>query len=260
MNEALSPSTSVIGLPGPYTAVVVGARGGVGAAFIQALAADPSVDKIFATSRRQDWVDQAAEHANVERCLLDLEDEPSVALLSTRAGASSSPVRLVINASGLLHNGALQPERSWRDLNPDHLGQLLGVHVTGVALLMKHLMPRFPRQGRSVFATLSARVGSIGDNQLGGWYGYRASKAAQNMLVRCAAIEAARRTPALLVLALHPGTVHSDLSEPFTGRLVKSHVVFTPKQSCDHLCSVIRSRQITDTGGFFAWDGSRIVW
>ena len=255
----MSPSPD-LGIPGPYTAIVIGARGGVGEAFVSWLSAHDEVNRILATSRDPRWCQHTPSNSRVIRRRLDLTDESSVSGLLDVLDDESPPVRLVINASGLLHDAEVQPERSWRDLDPKQMVRLFEVHALGVAVLMKHLLPRLPRTGRSVFATLSARVGSIGDNRLGGWYSYRASKAAQNMLVKCAAIEAARRSPDLVMLALHPGTVHSPLSEPFTSRLRAGHTVFTPEQSCAHLCSVISGCVPSDSGGFFAWDGEPIPW
>jgi NAD(P)-dependent dehydrogenase (short-subunit alcohol dehydrogenase family) len=113
---------------------------------------------------------------------------------------------------------------------------------------------------RSIFASLSARVGSIEDNRLGGWYSYRASKAAQNMLVKTAAIEARLKSPALICVQLHPGTVASELSAPFTKRLPNRHSVFTPAFACERLCSVIGGLSRSDTGQFFAWDGKSVSW
>lgn len=249
-----------LGIPGPFTAIVIGARGGVGEAFVSRLSRNDSIDRILATSRDPRWCQQTPSASRVLRRQLDLTDESSVSNLTDALDDEAPPVRLVINASGLLHDGDTQPERSWRDLDPQQMVRLFEVHALGVAVLMKHLLPTFPRTGRSVFATLSARVGSIGDNRLGGWYSYRASKAAQNMLVKCAAIEAARRSPELVLLALHPGTVHSSLSEPFTRRLRAGHTVFTPMQSCEHLCGVISGCAPSDSGGFFAWDGQPIPW
>ena len=142
-------------------------------------------------------------------------------------------MRLVIDTTGFLHMDGFAPEKSWRDLDVVHMARACAVNAIGPALLMKQFLPLLPRQGRSVFATLSARVGSIGDNRLGGWYSYRASKAALNQLVRNAAIELGRRQPAALCVALHPGTVATRLSAPF----VKAGLeVQTTEQAADGLC------------------------
>ena len=131
------------------------------------------------------------------------------------------------------------------------------INTFGVGLLAKHLIPLFPRQGRSVFASLSARVGSIADNRLGGWYSYRASKSAQNMFIKGLSIEAKMRWPELVCVALHPGTVDSQLSAPFTAR-VPENKLFSPAQSCAYLCSVVEGLSPDDSGNFYAWDGQPI--
>jgi NAD(P)-dependent dehydrogenase (short-subunit alcohol dehydrogenase family) len=190
---------------------------------------------------------------------LDLANEASVEDLAQRVASASVAPRVILNCSGLLHAEALAPERSWRDLDVVQLVRLFQVNTLGVALLVKHLVPLLPRRQRSVFVTLSARVGSIEDNHLGGWYGYRASKAASNMIIKTASIEARRRHPDLVMASLHPGTVDSDLSKPFSRR-VRPEKLFSPEFSCTHLCEVIASLNPGDSGGFFAWDGQPIPW
>jgi len=167
------------------------------------------------------------------------------------------PLRLLIDATGLLHGQGLQPEKSWQQLDPVQMAQAFAINAIGPALLMKHFLPLLPLEGRAVFATLSAKVGSIGDNQLGGWYSYRASKAALNQLVRTAAIELRRRQPQALCVALHPGTVATDLSAPFakTGLQVQA-----PGHAAARLLGAIDGLQAADSGGFFNHDGSALPW
>eukprot|EP00435_Cladocopium_sp_Y103_P076850 s1_g589.t1 len=167
------------------------------------------------------------------------------------------PVRLVIDATGLLHNENLKPEKSLAQLDGDQLAQLFAVNATGPALLLKHFLPILPREGKSVFATLSAKVGSIGDNQLGGWHGYRASKAALNQFVRTAAIELKRRKPEAICVALHPGTVATKLSDPFTNKRAN---VQTPEESASNLLTVVDGLSPEQSGGFFAYDGMALPW
>lgn len=195
--------TALSSFPEPASAIVVASRGGIGGALVDALKASDRFDTVVGLSRG-------------DREPLDLLDEASIAAAADRMRALEAPLRLVIDASGFLHDARFQPEKSWRQLDPAHLAHAFAVNATGPALLMKHLLPLLPRQGKSVFATLSARVGSISDNRIGGWYAYRASKAAQNQLVRCAAIELARTRKEAVCVALHPGTVHTDLSAPFS--------------------------------------------
>lgn len=219
----------------PSPALVVGIGGGIGGALLAAIEARGIAAR--GLSRRDG---------------LDLCDETSVAAtLATLA----EPPGLVLVATGLLHDGGLAPEKSLAALDSARLARSFAINAIGPALLAKHLLPRMPRQGRSVFAVLSARVGSIADNRLGGWYGYRASKAALNQLVRTAAIEQARRAPGSIVVALHPGTVATGLSAPFRSG---SERVFTPAEAAEHLLTVVAGLTPTDSGGFFAWDGSPI--
>ena len=236
-------------MPEPYRAAVIGASGGIGAALAAALA--DSGTPVFALARRSQPV-----RAGMTSGLIDLEDEASIAS-AFAAPEVGEPLRLVIVASGLLHDGQYQPEKSMRMLDAAHLARTFAINTIGPALIAKHALPRFPREGRSVFAVLSARVGSIGDNQLGGWYGYRASKAALNQIVRTLAIEAKRTRPETIIVALHPGTVTTALSAPFRGN-VESERLFTPAIAAGHLLDVIGGLTLADSGGFFAWDGSPI--
>ena len=186
----------------------------------------------------------------------DLGDEASIAESIARA-TSDAPLDLVIVATGILHRDALQPEKSMRELDADSMMDLLRVNTIGPALIAKHALPLMRRGHKSVFAALSARVGSIGDNRLGGWASYRMSKSALNMMLRTLAIEQARKLPDSIVVALHPGTVDTGLSKPFTARVPQSRL-FAPGQAAGHLLDVIEELTPDDTGGFFAWDGSRI--
>ncbi len=188
--------------PSPAGAVVIGATGGIGAAIADAIDASGHFPPVVRAGRTAD-------------VSVDLIDEHSIARLADHLSAQDAPPRLIIDATGFLHGGGFQPEKSWRQLDPAHLAQAFALNATGPALLMKHLLPLLPRRGKSVFATLSARVGSISDNRIGGWHAYRASKAALNQLVRCAAIELARTRSEALCVALHPGTVDTRLSAPF---------------------------------------------
>lgn len=194
--------TDLSSFTAPGSAVVVGAAGGIGTALVDAISASGRFEQVLALSRDGDPA-------------LDLLDEASVAAVAERARRLDAPPRLVIDATGFLHDDRFRPEKSWREVDPAHLAHAFAVNATGPALLMKHLLPLLPREGKAVFATLSARVGSISDNRIGGWYAYRASKAALNQLVRCAAIELARTRRDAICVALHPGTVDTHLSAPF---------------------------------------------
>ena len=228
---------------------MIGASGGIGRALTEQIVASGRFAAVHALSRSGDG---APDGSTVGR--IDLEDEASIA----KAAASlSAPPRLVIVASGRLHGPGLAPEKALRMLDPAAMHQAFAINTVGPALVAKHVMPRFPREGRSVFAALSARVGSISDNRLGGWHSYRASKAALNMLIATIAIELARTRPAALCVGLHPGTVDTGLSKPFQGG-VPGERLFTADHSADRLLQVIDGLTPTDSGGVFAWDGARI--
>ena len=231
-------------LPAGGVAIVVGSSGGIGSALHERLSAQPRFSAVLGLGRRS-------------APALDLTDEASIVAAARHVAELGTDVRLVIDASGILHDDGLSPEKTWRDLDAAQLARAFAVNAIGPALLMKHFLPLLPRQGRSVFATLSARVGSIADNRLGGWYSYRASKAALNQLVRTAAIELARRQPAALCVALHPGTVATPLSSPF----VKAGLdVQTPDQSAACLIDVIDRLPPGSSGGFFDHRGTPVPW
>ncbi len=224
-------------------AVVFGASGGIGSALVAALEAGGHFRAVLGFSRRS-------------AIAIDLADEDSLAKAVENA-ASTGDIRLAIDATGLLVEPGGRPEKSWREIDAQAMARAFAVNTIGPALLMKHLLPRLPRTGKAAFATLSARVGSIGDNRLGGWYAYRASKAALNQVVRTAAIELSRRAPEALCVALHPGTVDTRLSAAFTR---PGPGVHRPAEAASHLLGVIEKLSSTDTGGFFDWRGARVPW
>ena len=225
-------------------AVVVGASGAIGGAIHERLQETGEFAEVMALSRRGTPA-------------LDLTDEASIAEAAERVAARDLPLRLVFDATGYLHGAGAMPEKSLAELDAEALARNFALNAIGPALLMKHFLPLLPRQGRAVFATLSARVGSIGDNRLGGWYGYRAAKSALNQLVHSAAIELARRRKEAICVALHPGTVASSLSAPFakTGLDVRP-----PAAAAADLLAVLDGLTPADSGGFFAYDGSAIPW
>lgn len=237
-----SPTASAMGA-GRGIALIVGADGGIGSALVRALRASGRFEKVLALSRRSDPP-------------LDLDDESSVETAAIHA-ASRGDIRLCIVATGLLHADGMLPEKALRDIDPAALARSFAVNATGPALVMKHVLPRLPRRGRSVFAVLSAKVGSIGDNRLGGWYAYRASKAALNQFVRTASIELARRRPEALCVALHPGTVDTRLSSPFA----KSGLAVAEADSAAAaILACLDGLAASDSGGFFDRTGERLPW
>ena len=227
--------------PDVASAVVIGASGGIGAAVADALASSGRFATVHRLSRSATG--------------LDLEDEDSIARAASGIAGTAAPT-LIFVATGVLHHGE-SPERSFRTMTADHLLRDYRVNTVGPALVAKHFLPLLPRDRRAVFATLSARVGSIGDNRLGGWHSYRASKAALNMIVANLAIEMARSHPQAIVAGLHPGTVDTGLSEPFQ-RGVAAEKLFSPAVSADYLLDVLDRLAPADSGGVFAWDGARI--
>ena len=234
-------------------AVIIGATGGIGRALTDALANRPDVSRVHALSRAP----LAHDHPRVSASAIDILDEPSIAAAAAGVAESGAP-DLVIVASGILSAGTdLQPEKSYRHQSQNAFERVFAVNTIGPALVAKHFLPIMPRQGRAVFAVLSARVGSISDNRLGGWHAYRASKAALNMLVRNFSIEQSRRNPDFISVSLHPGTVDTNLSAPFQGN-VPNDQLFSPQQSAAHLLDVIESLTPASSGKAFDWAGEEI--
>jgi len=223
--------------------MIFGSGGGIGSALVAALNASDSFRQVVGFSRKTSPP-------------IDLLDEASLERAAAFA-AEKGDLRLVIDATGFLHDGRQGPEKTWRQLDAGNLARSFALNAIGPALIMKHVLPRLPRSGKTVFATLSARVGSIGDNRLGGWYSYRASKAALNQLVRTAAVELARRCPDGICVALHPGTVATALSAPFAAAGLEVH---TPAEAARHLLAVVESLSAEANGHFFDWRGEPVPW
>lgn len=228
--------------------VVIGARGGLGRALLEVAASRWPQSEVMGLSRESSPA-------------LDLLDEASLVacaqVVQARLRETGRSLDLVIDATGWLHGNGWMPEKSWRQLDPAHLAHQFAINATGPALLMKHFLPLLPRQQRAVFATLSAKVGSIGDNRLGGWWGYRAAKAALNQFVRTAAIELARSHPRAICVALHPGTVDTALSQPFSRSGLE---VRAPAEAAGRLLDVVQGLGAEHTGGFFNHDGAPLAW
>lgn len=226
----------------PLNIVVIGANGGIGSALISLLKDQYPSSSIHALSRLEiDFTDEDKIKNTAEHCSIN------------------APIDLVIVTTGLLHKDSfISPEKSLRDINAKSLQEVLHVNAIGPALVMKHFLPKMNKTQKSVFATLSARVGSISDNQLGGWYAYRSSKAALNMMIKTASIEMSRQNKNLSVIGLHPGTVNTNLSSPFQGN-TKASKLFTPEESAMHLLNVINNLSFTDTGKIIAWNGQEIA-
>ena len=232
------------------SAVVIGATGGIGRAMVERIVSGGTFETVWAVSR------SGADVAGAQGLAADLEDESSLARAAERIGQGAAPT-LIVLATGVLHDG-FQPERSLRQLDADHMLRDYRINAIGPALAAKHLLPLMPRDRRAVFAALSARVGSIGDNRLGGWHAYRASKAALNMILRNLAIEMARSHPQAVIAGLHPGTVDTGLSAPFQKGVAEGRL-FTADHSAERLLAVLSGLTPADSGGVFAWDGARVA-
>ncbi len=230
---------------------VFGASGGIGAALVRQLAARDDVEVVFAGSRRG----AVPGGEKVRAFRFDALDDAGLA--ETVAGIGA-PLDMVLVATGRLTRAdGSGPEKALRQLSAAALAEQFADNAIVPAMIARAVAPMMPRDRRAVFAALSARVGSIGDNRLGGWHAYRASKAALNMLLRTIAIEWARTHPLAVVAALHPGTVDTALSAPFQ-RGVPGDRLFTPEASAAALLTVLEDLNPADSGGFFAWDGSPI--
>ena len=247
----------------PIIALVQGASRGIGLAFVQQLLEQDRIGRVYATCRTPATAAELQELAAGDERLavltLDLLDETSIADAAARVQADSGRLDWLINCSGILHDGDMQPERSLAQVEADSLVKAFRINALGPLLVAKAFEPVLKRSRQARFASLSARVGSIGDNRLGGWVAYRASKAALNQMTRTLSIQWRRLTHPVLCVALHPGTVATDLSAPFT-RSYDPAKVFTPERAARQLLDVLDGLGPDDTGGFFAWDGSPIPW
>ncbi|MDZ4842709.1 MAG: SDR family NAD(P)-dependent oxidoreductase [Hyphomicrobium aestuarii] len=230
--------------PDRFRAIVIGASGGIGGAIATALAVHPQCSAVARLSRSAIPVDGTP---------IDLLDEVSIAAAAASL-AANAPYHLIVTAVGVLRGDGLEPEKSLRALDANMLARSFAINAIGPALVIKHFAPLLPKSGPCVLATLSAKVGSIGDNRLGGWYAYRASKAALNQLIRSSAVEIARTRPDARVLALHPGTVATKFSDGYN----PSHEVFTPADAARRLLAVMAASD--GSGQFLSHDGTEIPW
>ncbi|MGL5834519.1 MAG: SDR family NAD(P)-dependent oxidoreductase [Waterburya sp.] len=245
-------------------AFVVGASQGIGLGFVRSLLQQSNIQQIFATYRNRDTagelLDLASQYGDRLTCLqVDITIEEDIAAAIKEIQASVQQLHLAIYCVGVLHDQTLTPEKSLRQINAQNLIYSFQVNSIGAVLLAKHLMPLFNKTEPSIFASISAKVGSIGDNRLGGWYGYRASKAALNMFLRTTAIEYSRRCPKTIVVALHPGTTDTQLSKPFQQN-VPTEKLFPVEHTVKLLSQVISNLSLQDSGQFFSWDGTQLPW
>jgi len=228
-------------LPEGYRALVIGASGAIGGALLQRLQSDSRCAAVLGVSRQS-------------MPGLDLLSEASIAACA-QALAAQGPFHLVLDATGALTLNGRGPEKRLDELDAAHLLAALQLNAVGPGLLLKHFVPLLASGERVIWGKLSARVGSIEDNRKGGWYGYRAAKAALNMLLQTAAIEVARRKPLAVVAALQPGTVQSALSQPFVG-----DDALRPDDSAGRLLSALDALQPTGRAQFVDHQGQHIPW
>ena len=229
-------------LPPGYQALILGATGAIGGAIAAQLQADPRCAQVCTLSRQSTPA-------------IDFDKPDSIAT-AAHALRAQGPWHLIVVATGMLTGPTGGPEKRLAELNATHMAASFATNTIGPALVLAHFAPLLAKGERSLLAVLSAKVGSIGDNRLGGWYSYRASKAALNMLLKTAAIEVARTHPQAVLAALHPGTVDSALSAPFRG----AEIGRPPTEAARDLLAVLDTLQPADSGGFWAYDGQRLPW
>ena len=248
----------------PANVLVVGATGGIGRALVEQLLDRQQVSHLFAVARHA-GADAglislaASQSSRMTLCDADMTDEASLAAMAACVQRQVPGLHLIVNATGLLHDEHLQPEKSLAQVSAASLQANFAVNAFGPILLAKALMLLMRHAHPVVFASLSARVGSISDNRLGGWYGYRAAKAAQNQLLKTLSIELARINRSSVVLALHPGTTDTALSKPFQAR-VADDKLFSAAFAASSLLQIIGQHGPADSGSFYAWDGQQISW
>ncbi len=216
---------------------IIGSTGGIGAAFANHLRAGNTLYE-FSRSTGLDYTDEST--------------------IQSAAATIDAPLDIILITTGFLHDEAIKPEKALRELSREKFEKNFLINTIGPALVMKHFLPKLTRENRAVCAALSARVGSISDNALGGWTAYRAAKAALNMVIKNAAIETARTRKNAIIIALHPGTVDTGLSRPFQGG-VPDKKLFTAENSSKMMLEILQQRTPADSGKIFAWDGEEIA-
>ena len=242
--------------------LIQGASRGIGLEIARQLAQRPDTQSLYASCRdpaRAEALKSVLAGRTGGIVPLDVQDEASIQAAAAHIGERVKHIDLVMNCAGVLHEGGMQPERRLGSVDAAHLATSFQINAFGPLLVAKHFEPLLSASAGAVFASLSARVGSIGDNRLGGWYSYRAAKAAQNMLTRTLAIEWSRRARPIICVALHPGTVATALSAPFRSRTPPERV-FSVERAARQLLDIVDGVTGDDSGRFIAWDGTTIPW
>ena len=231
---------------------IIGSSGAIGRAFLDAYIADKEISNIYSISRTEvESNDERIIHINI-----DVTDEVSVKAAASKIGENRLDKLIV--ATGILHTELFGPEKSIKDIKIENFVKIFSVNAFGPALIGKYFLPLMKKDKKSIAAFLSARVGSISENKLGGWYSYRASKSALNQIIKNFSIESKRTNPAGIIIGLQPGTVKSKLSEPFQ-KNVKKGKLLLPKDSVKSLIRVIESVMQNDSGKIFDWKGEEIT-
>jgi NAD(P)-dependent dehydrogenase (short-subunit alcohol dehydrogenase family) len=228
-------------LPNPFRALIIGSSGTIGSAFVELLQSNPSCSEVIGIHRHSEYSIDYQDPTSIESCASSLSVQ--------------QPFQLIINTIGVLHSNDWMPEKKLDDLNAEQLMELLKINTIGPALTIRHFSKLLDRKN-GIMVTLSAKVGSIEDNRLGGWYSYRASKAALNMLIKTASIELARTKPNVALIAMHPGTVNSRLSKPFRGEQIGR----PPLDAVTDMFNVIENLTLEDSGSFLSYSGEKLPW
>lgn len=248
--------TCLSSFPDSYRALIVGASGGIGRALTNQLINDPRCGAVFAASRSGVPVEGATS------LTLDFDHPQSIEDAIAQATAEGGLHLVVVAAGVLVDETGRGPEKSWRQIDPEYMAEVFKINTIGPALVARYALEALAKGSKeapekSVFAALSARVGSISDNRLGGWHSYRASKAALNQILKTCSIELARKRPNAACIGLHPGTVDTRLSEPFQGNVPEGKL-FTPDYSAEHLLEVVDQVTPDQSGCVFDWAGEII--
>ncbi len=220
---------------------IIGASGGIGSALAKQYKDNGHQVNCFSRS--------GSDH------FIDFDQPESIAEAAEKL---TQPQDIILVTTGLLHNAEIMPEKSLKELDTNTMQRLFYINTIAPALCAKHFIPKLHTDKKAIFGAISARVGSISDNQIGGWYSYRASKAALNMLLKNTAIETARRYKQMIIMGLHPGTVDSDLSKPFQS-YVQPGKLFTPEQSATYLIDILESATPEYSGKVYDWAGKEVV-
>ena len=232
--------------------IVIGANSGIAQELIQTLIDNEDVSEWISTRNSP-----AIEHHKIRHSYVDIEDEQQIADWVQDMKEAKFQPNLILNCLGILHTNEFGPEKTWRHLDYDVMKKVFAINAFAVPMLGRYLIPLISRNERVIFLSFSARVGSISDNRLGGWYSYRASKAAHNMFVKTLSIEAKFKYPHFCIASYHPGTVDTKLSKPFTKRY-PAEKLFSPSRAVQEVMNVISTLEAENSGEFFAWDGSSI--